>query len=54
MDIKTEKVTKEICKECKGNGFVRVPYHQAGEEQWADCDACENQGEIVVEKHHLI
>ncbi len=36
MDIKTEKVTKEICKECKGNGFIRVPYHQAGDEQWAD------------------
>ena len=46
MDIKTEKVTKEICKECKGNGFIRVPYHQAGEEQWADCDFCNNQGEI--------
>ena len=41
MDIKTEKVIKEICKECKGNGFVRVPYEQAGDEQWADCDICD-------------
>ena len=32
MDTKTEKQVKEICKECRGNGFIRVPYHQAGEE----------------------
>ena len=54
MDIKTEKVVKEICKECKGNGFVRVPYHLAGDEQCANCDECDSEGEIVVEKHHLI
>lgn len=48
MDTKTEKQVKEICKECRGNGFIRVPYHQAGEEQWADCDECNNQGEIVI------
>ena len=54
MDIKTEKVVKEICKECKGNGFVRGPYHLAGDEQWANCDECDSEGEIVVEKHHLI
>ena len=54
MDIKTEKVIKEICKECKGNGFVSVPYEQAGDEQWADCDTCDSEGEIVIEKHYLI
>ena len=43
-----EKQVKEICKECRGNGFIRVPYHQAGEEQWADCVECDNQGEIVI------
>jgi DnaJ-class molecular chaperone len=48
MDTKTEKQVKEICKECRGNGFIRVPYHQAGEEQWADCVECDNQGEIVI------
>ena len=25
---------------------VRIPYEQAGDEQWADCDKCNNQGEI--------
>jgi len=54
MDIKTEKVIKEICKECKGNGFIRVPYKEAKEEVWADCKTCDNEGEIVIEKHHLI
>ena len=51
---KNGKVVKEICKECKGNGYVRVPYHLAKEEIWADCDECDSEGEIVVEKHHLI
>ena len=37
---------KIICDQCKGNGFVRVPYEQAGDEQWANCDKCESQGEI--------
>ena len=35
-----------ICPECKGNGFVRVPYEQAREEQHANCDKCNAQGEI--------
>tara|TARA_R100001509_G_scaffold159250_1_gene125420 strand:- start:824 stop:934 length:111 start_codon:yes stop_codon:yes gene_type:complete len=29
---------------------VRVPFEQAHEEQWADCDFCNNQGEIEVEE----
>ena len=37
---------KRICPECKGNGFVRVPYEQAGEEQHAQCETCNSQGEI--------
>ena len=40
---------KVICSVCRGNGFVRVPYEQAYEEQWADCDFCNNQGEIEEE-----
>jgi DnaJ-class molecular chaperone len=40
---------KKICTVCNGNGFVRVPFEQAREEQWADCDFCKNQGEIEVE-----
>ena len=42
-------VVKKICSVCNGNGFVRVPFEQAREEQWADCDFCKNQGEIEVE-----
>tara|TARA_Y100001937_G_scaffold6778_1_gene8707 strand:+ start:268 stop:441 length:174 start_codon:yes stop_codon:yes gene_type:complete len=45
-DLKTRKV---ICSVCKGNGFVRVPYEQTYEEQWADCEFCNNQGEIEEE-----
>ena len=40
------KKRKVICSVCNGNGFVRVPFEQAREEQWADCDFCNNQGEI--------
>ena len=40
---------KKICDVCKGNGFVKVPYELAYEEQWADCEFCDNQGEIEVE-----
>ena len=46
VESKTRKV---ICSVCRGNGFVRVPYEQAYEEQWADCDFCNNQGEIEEE-----
>ena len=41
---------KKICTVCNGNGFVRVPFEQAREEQWADCTFCNNQGEIEVEE----
>ena len=41
---------KKICSVCNGNGFVRVPFEQSREEQWADCDFCNNQGEIEVEE----
>ena len=40
---------KVICSVCNGNGFVRVPFEQSREEQWADCDFCNNQGEIEEE-----
>jgi DnaJ-class molecular chaperone len=43
------KTRKVICSVCNGNGFVRVPYEQVREEQWADCDFCNNQGEIEEE-----
>ena len=45
----SEKKTK-ICEVCKGNGFIRVPYEQVREEQWADCDFCNNQGEVEIDE----
>ena len=45
-NLKTRKV---ICSVCNGNGFVRIPYDQVREEQWANCDFCNNQGEIEEE-----
>ena len=45
---------KVICSVCNGNGFVRVPYKQAYEEMWADCDFCKNQGEIEVEEDDTV
>ena len=46
---KSEKKTK-ICEVCKGNGFIRVPYEQEREAQWADCDFCNNQGEVEIDE----
>ena len=40
---------KVICSVCNGNGFVRIPYDQVREEQWADCDFCNSQGEVEEE-----
>ena len=40
---------KVICSVCNGNGFVRVPFEQSREEQWADCGFCNNQGEVEEE-----
>jgi DnaJ-class molecular chaperone len=36
-----------VCPECKGNGFVKVPYEQAREEQHANCPTCGAQGEVL-------
>ena len=43
------KNRKVICSVCNGNGFVRVPYEQAREEQWADCGFWNSQGEVEEE-----
>ena len=45
---------KKICSVCNGNGFVRVPFEQAREEQWADCDFCNNQGEIEEDEDDTV
>ena len=53
MKGKNMKV-KKICSVCNGNGFVRVPYDQVREEQWADCTFCNNQGEIEEEENDTV
>lgn len=35
-----------ICPDCKGNGFIRVPYEAAKEEVHAQCKTCSSQGEL--------
>ena len=47
-------MVKKICTVCNGNGFVRVPFEQAREEQWADCDFCKNQGEIEEDEDDTV
>ena len=37
---------KIICPECKGNGYVRIPYQLAKEEVTAQCGVCDSQGEV--------
>ena len=36
-----------VCPECKGNGFVRVPYEEAREELHVNCPECGAQGEVL-------
>ena len=45
MDTKTEK-RKTICPQCKGNGYVRILVEEGREEIIADCNKCDNQGEL--------
>ena len=45
---------KQICPDCKGNGFIRVPYEQAREEVHAQCDTCISQGEVYLPIDGLI
>jgi len=45
MDTKTEK-RKTICPQCKGNGYVRILVEEGREEFIADCNKCDNQGEL--------
>jgi len=43
------KKNKIICPECKGNGYVRIPYQLAKEEVTAQCGVCDSQGEVDAE-----
>ena len=46
---KSKKI-KAPCPHCKGNGYVRVPYHLAKEEVVVQCGVCESQGEINADE----
>ena len=46
MDTKMERVSKTICPQCKGNGYVRALLEEGREEVIADCNRCDNQGEL--------
>ena len=48
--MEKRKKTRIICPNCKGNGFVRVPYQLAKEEVHAQCGVCDSEGEINAEQ----
>jgi len=49
--MEKEKKTKRVtCPNCKGNGFIRVPYKLAKEEVHAQCGVCDSQGEIHADQ----
>ena len=50
MEKSKKKTKKIVCPNCKGNGFIRVPYRLAKEEVTAQCGVCESQGEIDAEQ----
>ena len=45
-----DKPKKVICPQCNGNGYIKIPYHLAKEEQVAQCTLCNSQGEIDEDK----
>ena len=47
---KSKKTIKVICPNCKGNGYVRVPYKLTKEEVTAQCGVCDSEGEIDADK----
>ena len=47
---KSKKTIKIVCPNCKGNGFIRVPYRLAKEEVTAQCGVCDSEGEIDAEQ----
>ena len=41
---------KVPCPNCKGNGFVRVPYELTKEEVIVQCGVCESEGEVNADE----
>jgi len=40
------KKNKIICPECRGNGYVKIPYQQVKEEVITQCGVCDSEGEV--------
>jgi DnaJ-class molecular chaperone len=50
MEKSKKKTKKIVCPHCKGNGYIRIPYHLAKEEITAQCGVCDSEGEINAEQ----
>ena len=50
MEKSKKKTKRIICPNCKGNGYIRVPYRLAKEEVTAQCSVCESEGEINADQ----
>ena len=48
--MENSKKPKVPCPNCKGNGFVRVPYELAKEEVIVQCGVCESEGEVNADE----
>ena len=48
--MEKSKKNKVPCPNCKGNGYVRVPYELAREEVVVQCGVCESQGEVNADE----
>ena len=44
---------KVICQDCKGNGYIKNLFEEGREELITDCETCNNQGEIMMDKERL-
>jgi len=54
MDIRTVRAHKEICTNCKGNGYIKTLFEENREELITDCETCNSQGEITTIKEETI
>ena len=54
MDIRTVRAHKEICPQCKGNGYIKALFEEGREELITDCNHCNNQGELTTIKEETI
>jgi DnaJ-class molecular chaperone len=44
--MENSKKPKVPCPNCKGNGYVRVPYELSKEEVIVQCGVCDSEGDI--------